>query len=82
METDELITINEAADILGVKPGSVYTAIRQDRLTCTILYGRKLLKREDVQNYMQATRPTGEKPKGRPKGSLDRTKRQRRPAGD
>lgn len=67
MEESHLLTINEAAQMLGVGVCAIYIAIREDRLPFTVKYGRKLVSRQAIEDYRARTRPTGEKPRGRPK---------------
>ena len=64
-----MLTTSEAAWELGILPATVHRAIREGRLPFTVKYGRKLISRSDLEAYKRRTRPDGEKPRGRPKGS-------------
>lgn len=66
MENDVLLTAREAAEELGIHVGTVHNAFQENRLAFTALYGRKLIRRVDLDAYKRRTRPNGEKPKGRP----------------
>lgn len=67
MENEVLLTAKEAAAELGVHVGTVHNAFQQSRLPFVAMYGRKLINRADLEAYKQRTRPSGEKPKGRPR---------------
>lgn len=62
-----MLTVQEAAKVLGVATNSVYVAIRDDRLPYEEIYGRKVISREELDKFIARTRPDGQKPKGRPK---------------
>ena len=67
MEAEVLLTAREAAQELDVHTGTVHNAFQEGRLPFVALYGRKLIRRADLDAYKQRTRPGGEKPKGRPR---------------
>jgi excisionase family DNA binding protein len=69
MEDKDMLTAQEAANILGVHLMTVYQAMKEDRLPFEVIYGRKVVAREAVEAYQQRTRIDGAKPRGRPKGS-------------
>lgn len=64
-----LLTAREAAAELGVHVGTVHNAFQESRLPFVALYGRKLISRAALDAYKRRTRPEGQKPKGRPRGS-------------
>ncbi len=64
---EELLTVQDAARELDVTDGAVRLAILKGRLQSTMKYGRKLIMRADIEEYKRRTRPTGEKPRGRPR---------------
>lgn len=66
-EEDELLTVPEVAKDLTVTAPTVYTAMREGRLPYVIKYGKRLITPAAVAEYKARTRPTGEKPRGRPK---------------
>ena len=74
MEEEALLTVQEAAELLGTRDQTVYDAIREERLPYVVKYGRKLVSRQAIEVYKERTRPTGEKPKGRPPGSSSKKK--------
>ena len=67
METEDYLTIQEAATELQVSDAAIRAAILEGRLPHVEKYGRKLISRADLDAYRQRTRPSGEKPKGRPR---------------
>ncbi len=69
MEAEVLLTAREAAEELGVHVGTVHNAFQDNRLPFVALYGRKLIRRADLEAYKQRTRPDGVKPLGRPRKS-------------
>ncbi len=68
-EADDLLTVQQVAKMLNITEGAIRTALSENRLPFTEKYGRKLIARADVLAYQQRTRISGDKPKGRPKGS-------------
>lgn len=69
MEETDYLTIPQVSRELGAAAQTVHTAISEGRLPFVVKYGRKLVARADVEAYRERTRPDGEKPKGRPRGS-------------
>jgi len=67
MEAEVLLTAREAAEELGVHVGTVHNAFQDNRLPFVALYGRKLIRRADLDAYKRRTRPNGVKPLGRPR---------------
>lgn len=51
METNDLMTVEEAAAAKGVSIKTIYKAIDADRLPCVRLYRRVLIRRADVEAY-------------------------------
>jgi excisionase family DNA binding protein len=74
METEGFVTIQEAAEILGVAYGTVYSAVQEERLPHTRLLGRVLIARTELERYRERA---PEPKRGRPPGSKDRTRRTR-----
>jgi excisionase family DNA binding protein len=66
MENEALLTARDAAEELGIHVATVHRAFQDNRLPFIALYGRKLIRRSDLDAYKQRTRPNGLKPKGRP----------------
>ncbi len=60
-EGDELLTVHEAAQQLGVVDTAVRNAINRGRLPHQVKYGRILIKPADVAAYKERAR------RGRPK---------------
>jgi len=58
----DLMTVQEAAELLGIHKVSVYQAIRDGRLPCVTVFGRKVVSRSDVLAYKARTEEIG--PKG------------------
>ena len=67
MGNEVLLTARQAAQELGVHVGTVHKAFQENRLPFVALYGRKLISRAALDAYKQRTRPSGEKPRGRPR---------------
>ncbi len=67
MEEEELLTVQEAAQRLGVRDTAVRNAMYQGRLPFVEKYGRKLIKPSHLEAYKQRAHPGGQKPVGRPK---------------
>jgi excisionase family DNA binding protein len=67
MANEVLLTARDAAAELGIHVGTVHNAFQENRLPFVALYGRKLIRRADLDAYKKRTRPGGEKPKGRPR---------------
>jgi excisionase family DNA binding protein len=72
MKYDDLLTVQEVASLLGIHENTVYQATIQGRLAYTEAFGRKVITRADAEAYRERTRASGEKSKGRPKGSRSR----------
>lgn len=66
-DEDDLLTVSEVAERLTVSAPTVYIAMREGRLPFVIKYGKRLITRVALAEYKARTRPTGEKPRGRPK---------------
>lgn len=64
---DELLMVPQVAIELNVSPPTVYIAMREGRLPFVTKYGKRLISRTALAEYKARTRPTGEKPTGRPK---------------
>ena len=67
METEHLLTAEEAAEILGIKPGTLRNAMQEKRIPVVRLFGRRLLNRADVLDYKARTQPEGRVGGGRPR---------------
>ena len=67
MENKDLLTAPEVCNELSISRGAVHNAMTEGRLPFTVMYGRKLISRTDLDAYRQRTRPEGEKPRGRPR---------------
>lgn len=67
MDTNELLTAEEAARIMGIKVTSVRTAMQEGRLPFVLLFGRRLIQHSDMQTYQERAHPKGIKPRGRPR---------------
>lgn len=66
-EEAEFYTVPQVAALLTVSPPTVYIALREGRLPFVTKYGKRLISRTALAEYRARTRPTGEKPRGRPK---------------
>ncbi len=51
-----LVTVKEAAEIRGVSDKAIYDLIKRGRLNFEEVSGKKLIKREDVENYAEGKR--------------------------
>lgn len=54
MNPEDYLTIVQAAAALRISRASVYYAIESGRLTATEIFGRKMLRREEVEAYQPA----------------------------
>lgn len=64
MDTDELMSVKEAAESLGVTRAAVHKAINDGRLLTTVAAGKRFLVRSSVQVFKpraDAGRPRGKK---------------------
>ena len=71
MGDEELVTIAQAAGELGVSQSAVRVAIHEKRLPYEEFYGRKLIKRSDLEAYRARSQPDGTKRVGRPPKKLE-----------
>lgn len=67
MDTENYLTVQQAAVSLNVSEGAIRKAISLERLPHVVVFGRKLITRDDLEAYRKRTQPDGDKPKGRPK---------------
>jgi excisionase family DNA binding protein len=51
-----LVTVKEAAEIRGVSDKAIYDLIKRGRLNFEEVSGKKVIKREDVENYVEGKR--------------------------
>ena len=66
MKPGELLTVQDAAKSLGVTDITIRAALTGGRLPFVEKYGRKLIKRSDVEKYRARTQPEGKPRVGRP----------------
>jgi hypothetical protein len=78
VETDDYMSVKDAALSLCVSPGALRLAIHEERIPSELVFGRRVIKRSDVEEYRQRTQPDGQPVKHRPKGATDRTPRKPR----
>ena len=67
MEIGDYLTVPEAAEHLSVGVSAIHNAVAQGRLSVNLIYGRKLVRRADLETYKQRTQPGGVKKVGRPR---------------
>lgn len=67
---NELISVQEAAEIRGVKPSGIWDLIRRDRLTCFVIANRKYVLRTEVVKFEAL-------PPGPPKGTKKEQKKKK-----
>ena len=70
-DVQELLTVQEAANMLGVRDSTMRSALLQGRLSFTMVEGRKMIKRQDLIEYQARTQPDGVSRIGRRKGSFN-----------
>ena len=63
----KILTVQEAADLIGITPVTVRSAICTGRLPHVVIYGRKLVKQSDALEYKARTQPEGKPRTGRPR---------------
>ncbi len=66
MNTDDLLTITEAASALGISRAALYDAIQNGRLAAVTVLGKQVLRRADVAAY--EPRSYRDRPGGKSKG--------------
>lgn len=66
-----LVTVREAAEILGVIPRRVRQFIEEDRIPADKLGHQWFLRREDVLVFASKERPVGRPPEGRNAASIE-----------
>lgn len=67
IDSDDLLTPGEAAEIIGITHHTVRTAIYEGRLPHVDIRGKKFVTKLAVEEYKARTQPDGEKPRGRPR---------------
>ncbi len=68
-----MLTVQQAAEILGVAASAVYNALNDGRLPYEEVFGRKVIKRQDAEAYKARTQSEGKRA-DRPKGSKNQPK--------
>lgn len=71
MAEEKLLTVSEAASLLGVTQAAIRNAIHGNRLVNTSLYGKRLVSPADLDAYKARTQPEGVKRVGRPRKVTD-----------
>lgn len=66
MDTETLLTVQEAALRIGVSESAIRNAMLQGRLPFVAMFGRKLIEQEALSTYQRRTQPGGAKARGRP----------------
>ena len=74
METENYLTIPQAAKELGLAESTIHNALYEGRIAFVKLLGRKAIARAEVDRYRARTQPEGTKMRGRPAGSKNQTK--------
>lgn len=67
MDTENLMTIKQAAKELGVSENAIRNATLDGRLPFVAMFSRKLIQRADVEAYRRRSQPDGVKLRGRPR---------------
>lgn len=62
-EEDEVITVTEAAKEAGVTQAAIRNAIYSGKLKARQLYGRQLITRSALSDYLETKRNPGRPPK-------------------
>jgi excisionase family DNA binding protein len=63
---EQYLTVPQAATVLGVSKSAIYEAIREARIRSELVFGRRVIRREEVAAYQQRTEGVGARG-GRPK---------------
>lgn len=71
MDTEDLLTVREAAKRIGVSESAIRNATLEGRLAFVRKFGRKLIPQDVLAEYQGRTQPEGIKPRGRPRRSGD-----------
>jgi excisionase family DNA binding protein len=66
METENLLTIEDAAAQIGVTVSAIRNATLEGRLPFVRLFGRKLIQADALAEYKARTQVDGVPPRGRP----------------
>jgi hypothetical protein len=69
VDTQDLLTVRQAAQELNVTEGAIRAAITDGRLKHLTELNRKVVTRAELDAYKQRTQPDGVKHTGRPRGS-------------
>ena len=67
MDTEQYVTVRDAARELGVTESAIRNATLKGRLRFEKLFGRKLIHRLDLEDYRRRAHPAGQKSNGRPR---------------
>lgn len=73
MKVEDLLTVEQAAEELGIQPGTLRNAMTEGRIPVVRVFSRRLLTREAIEEYRNRTQPDGTILRGRPrkKGSAE-----------
>jgi len=64
---DDLITVPEIMEALGLSQARVWKALDDGTIPCVVKYGKRLASKSDVEAYKMRTQPDGTPRVGRPK---------------
>ena len=62
IDTDELVTVPQAAKLLKISPAAIHKAIKRGRLACLKIGGVFLVERADLMQYRKS-KSVGGRPK-------------------
>lgn len=66
MNTNDYLTVDQAAERLGITTPAVYIAIREKRLPARRLFGRLVVHQRDLDAYQARTQADGQPRTARP----------------
>lgn len=64
---EDYLSVRGAAELIGVKPQTVWTAVREGRIEYLSIAGKKVIRRDAAEAYKARTQQGGGKPAGRPR---------------
>lgn len=67
INTDDYVTQEKAAELLGIKLQSVRNQIALGNLPTTTFFGERVIPKAAIEAYRQRTQPDGEPKRGRPR---------------
>jgi excisionase family DNA binding protein len=68
---DDYLSVRGAAELIGVRPQTMWTAVREGRIEYLSIGGKKVIHKDAAAAYKSRTQQNGVKPAGRPRKGGD-----------